>query len=246
MRNLILATALAFAVASTPLMAQEFNDKQKEQIENIVRELLTKKEPSIVMKAAQEQSKAERVEEEKKSAESFSKNKDKIVNDPNDPVIGNPKGDVTIVEFFDYNCGYCKKALPTVQKLLEEDKNVRFVFKEYPILSDTSRVAAKAALAANKQNKYMEMHVALMDHKGGYSENAVAELAKKIGLDVDKFKKDMASDEIAKHLEEDQNLGMEIGAHGTPTFIIGNKIVPGAMELEEFKGLVAEARKGTN
>ncbi len=235
-------TMAAPAFAQTPA-ADSFNAKQKEEIEKIVRELLTTKEPGIVMKAAQEQAKREHEEETKKASEAVSKNRDKLANNPLDPVAGNPKGDVTVVEFFDYNCGYCKKALPTVEKLLEEDKNVKVVFKEYPILSDSSRLAARAALAANKQKKYFEMHQALMAHKGGYTDASLLEVATKVGLNKDQFKKDYESAEIAKQIEDDQALGNEIGARGTPTFIINDKVVPGAMEYNELKDLVAAARK---
>ena len=239
---LVLSAALisgSVHAAETP--AADFTDKQKEQIETVVRDLLTKKDPEIVLTAAKEFQKKQDEENGKKAKDALGKNKDKLLN-PNDPYLGNPKADVTMVNFFDYNCGYCKKANAPMLKLIEGDKNVRFIMKEYPILAESSRVAARAALAAHKQKKYMELHNALMDNKGALSEDSIMEMAVKVGLDKDKLKKDMASPEIAAEIQANQDLGREIGAHGTPTFIIGDKVIPGAMELEEMKKLVDEAR----
>lgn len=239
------AFALALILFAGPAFAQDggFSDKQKEQIESIVRELITKKEPQIVMDAAREFQRKSEEESNKKASEAIGKYKDKLQNNPKDPILGNPKGDVTIVEFSDYNCGYCKKANETVRKLLEEDKNVKIVLKEYPILAESSRTAARAALAANKQKKFAEFHNALMDNKGSLSDDSIMEIAGKVGLDKDKLKKDMDSDEIKKTIDETLELGREVGARGTPTFIFGEKLVPGAMDVEEMKTTIAEIRK---
>lgn len=237
------AMALALVLVSGTAVAQDFSDKQKEQIEAIVRELITKKEPQIVMDAAREFQRKSEEESTKKASEAIGKYKDKLHNQPADPVVGNEKGDVTVVQFFDYNCGYCKKANETVRKLVETDKNVKIVMKEYPILSESSRTAARAALAANKQKKYFEFHNALMEHKGALSDDAIMEVAGKVGLDKDKLKKDMEGDDIKKEIETDLELGREVGARGTPTFIIEDKLVPGAMDIEELKSMIADARK---
>lgn len=246
MRNFLGALVLSAALISGSVHAAEtpaadFTDKQKEQIEAVVRDLLTKKDPEIVLTAAKEFQKKQDEENGKKAKEALGKNKDKLMN-PNDPFFGNAKGDVTIVEFFDYNCGYCKKANEPMRKLIESDKNVRIIMKEYPILAESSRVASRAALAANKQKKYVELHNALMENKGALSEDSIMEMAVKVGLDKDKLKKDMESPEVAAQIQANQDLGREVGAHGTPTFIVGDKVVPGAMELDEMKKLVEEAR----
>jgi protein-disulfide isomerase len=240
---LVLSAALmsgAVHAAETPVA--DFTDKQKEQIEAVVKNLLTKKDPEIVLTAAKEFQKKQDEENGKKAAEALGKNKDKLTGNAADPVIGNPKGDVVIVEFTDYNCGYCKKAHEPMMKMVEADKNVKFIIKEYPILAESSKIAAKAALAANLQKKYLPLHSALMENKGALSEDSIIELAVKAGLDKDKLKKDMESSEIAALIQGNQDLGREVGAHGTPTFIIGDKVVPGAMELDEMKKLVEEAR----
>ncbi len=246
MRNFLGALVLSAALISGAVHAAEapaadFTDKQKEQIEAVVRELLTKKDPEIVLNAAKEFQKKQDEENGKKAKEALGKNKDKLVG-KDDPIFGNPKADVTIVEFFDYNCGYCKKALEPMKKLVEADKNVRFVLKEYPILAPSSTTAAKAALAAHKQGKYMEVHNALMENKGALSDDSIIEMAVKAGADKEKLKKDMESAEVKAQLDATRTLGNEIGAHGTPTFVIGDKVVPGAMDVEEMKKLVEEQR----
>ncbi len=247
MRNLLGAIVLTAALISGAVHAAEtpaadFTDKQKEQIEAIVKNLLTNKDPEIVLNAAKEFQKKQDAENGKKAAEALGKNKDKLFNSSADPIFGNPKGDVTFAVFFDYNCGYCKKATEPMRKLIEADKNVKIVLKEYPILAESSRVAARAALAAQKQKKYAELHNALMDNKGALSEDSIMEMAVKAGLDKDKLKKDMESADVAAQLQANSDLGREIGAHGTPTFIIGDKIIPGAMELTEMKKLVDDVR----
>lgn len=247
MRNLLGALVLSAALISGAVHAAEtpaadFTDKQKEQIEAIVKNLLINKDPEIVLNAAKEFQKKQDAENGKKAAEALGKNKDKLFNTATDPFFGNAKGDVVLVEFFDYNCGYCKKAAEPIKKLVEADKNVKVVMKEYPILAESSRVAARAALAAQKQKKYTELHNALMDNKGALSEDSIMEMAAKAGLDKDKLKKDMESPEVLAQIQANADLGREIGAHGTPTFIVGDKVVPGAMELDEMKKLVDEAR----
>jgi protein-disulfide isomerase len=241
---LILALSAGSVSAQTAVAGEGFSDKQKEQIEEVVRNLLTSKDPGLVMKAAAEYQRKQEEETNKKSTEALGKNKDKLFKNSKDPFVGNEKGDVTVVQFFDYNCGYCKKVVDPLKKVLESDKNVKFVFKEYPILAESSRTAAKAALAADKQKKYFEMHNGLMENKGALSEDVILEIAGKIpGLDKDKLKKDMASPEVDAAITESLDLGREVGARGTPTFIVGDKVVPGAMDEAEMKALIADARK---
>lgn len=243
---LLFFAAPATVFAADPAPANGFTDAQKTQIEEVVRQLLTSKEPDLVMKAAQEYQRKQADEENKKAKEGIVKNKDKLFNDPKDPFLGNPKGDVVVVEFFDFNCGYCKKVLEPLQQLVKEDKNVKVILKEYPILSDSSKTAAKAALAAHKQGKYVEMHVALLQSKGGLGDDSIMEIAANTGLDKAKLKKDMEDPEIASQIAKSQDLGKEVGAHGTPAFIIGETLIPGAMSLSEFKEHVAKARTAKN
>ncbi|NTU76363.1 MAG: DsbA family protein [Alphaproteobacteria bacterium] len=235
-----LMPTLAFAV-DTP--AAPFTDAQKAAVEQIVRDLLTKKEPDLVIKAVQEIQGREEKETATKGKEAVIKNHDKIFNDASAPVGGNPKGDVTVVEFFDYQCGYCKMTQEIVGKLVAEDKNIKLVYKEYPILGPDSARVAKAALASVKQGKYVKFHDALMATKEPLADDALFRVAKDVGLDVEKLKKDMDDEAIEKMVKANREVGVEIGARGTPTFVIGEQVFPGAVPLESLKQAIAEARK---
>ncbi len=157
-------------------------------------------------------------------------------------VAGNPKGDVTIVEFFDYRCPYCKKGKQVVSDLLKQDGNIRLVLKEYPILSPESELAARAAVASVPQGKYWDFHLALMGAEE-LSEDAVFAIAKDVGIDVAKLKADMKSDKVDARLRDVQALGKAVGVDATPTFFIGDKPFTGVMTMDELKGAVAAARK---
>ena len=163
-------------------------------------------------------------------------------NDPNAPVLGNPDGDVTVVEFFDYNCPYCKRAAEDVQALLAADPNVRFVSREWPILGEGSVAAARAALAAREQGRYEEMHNALMADRSRKDEAAVLCIAAGLGLDMERLKADMNSDAVNDHLNMSGRLAEALGFTGTPAFVIGDEPVPGAVPLAVLQQAVAEAR----
>jgi len=160
------------------------------------------------------------------------------------PVGGNPNGDITLVEFFDYRCGFCKRVYPSILKLLKEDGNVRFVFKEFPILGLNSVYAARAALASRSQGKYLEFHDVLMKSKGSLGKNQVHRLAKSIGLDVDALKKELKQKktEISRIIDRNLKLAEELEITGTPAFVIGDDVIRGALTFEALKKLVADAR----
>jgi protein-disulfide isomerase len=157
-------------------------------------------------------------------------------------VAGNPKGDVTIVEFFDYRCPYCKKGKQIVSDLLKQDGNIRLVLKEYPILSPESELAAQAAVASVPQGKYWDFHLALMGAEE-LSEDSIFAIAKDVGIDVARLKIDMASAKVKARLKEVDALGKAVGVDATPTFFIGDKPFTGVMTLDELKQAVAAARK---
>lgn len=222
--------------------AESFTDAQRTEIENVVRELLTKKDPEIIATAVQELKRKSQMQSAADAKDALQKNHDKIFNDPDSFVGGNPKGDVTIVEFFDYQCGYCKMAHGFVQELLQDDKNIRFVYKEFPILGDGSLLASRAAIASIKQKKYEKFHNALMENKSQLSEDAIMNIAKTVGLDPDQLKKDMASEKVSQIIETDRELGNQLGIRGTPMFIIGEQTFPGALGLDQMKKAIEEAR----
>lgn len=170
--------------------------------------------------------------------------RDEIINDPASPVGANPQGDVTLVEFFDYNCPYCRKATPMLDELEQTDKELRLVFKEYPILGPGSFFAARAALASQKQGKYLSFHKAMMSHKGQITENSSLEIAAQVGLDVERLKKDMEDPAIDEAIKRNLTLAEALRISGTPTFIAGKQVRPGLLDLDTMKQFIAEARKG--
>ncbi len=165
-----------------------------------------------------------------------------LENDPNAPVLGNPQGDVTLVEFFDYNCPYCKDAATDLRKLIEGDPGLRVVMREFPILGEGSLAAAKAALAAREQGLYEAFHWALMAHRARKDEATVMRIAAEVGLDLDRLRADMESAEVAEHIRTSQDLAQTVGFNGTPAFVIGSEGVPGRVPLSEMRALVAMAR----
>lgn len=172
-------------------------------------------------------------------------NPDAVFRDPADPVVGNPAGDVSVVEFFDYGCPYCKLAAPNLERLYATDKGVRVVYKEFPILGPVSLFAAKAALAAGRQGKYEAFHNALMADQtieGKLTEAHVLEIAKTVRLDVERLKQDMNAPEIAAQIAATKALGTKLGVQTTPSLIFADKLMSGAMSYEAMTRTVAAAR----
>jgi protein-disulfide isomerase len=176
------------------------------------------------------------------AGEVLNDHRSEIFDDPATPVGGNPQGDVTIVEFFDYRCPYCKQVQPLLQALLDQDHKLRFIYKEMPVLGSASVVAARAALAAWRQGKYEAFHIAMMGTKGQITEGTVDKIAASVGLDVNWLKQDMANPEILQALKINLALAHALNIHGTPGFIIGNRILAGALDLDTLKNMIAAAR----
>ena len=172
---------------------------------------------------------------------------DEIFRDPMAPVGGNSEGDVTLVEFFDYNCPYCRQVAPTLVELRRADPRLRLVYKEFPILGPGSEAAAKAALAAVRQGKYEALHDTLMQIEGKVAEAAVFQAAMTAGLNVEQLKRDMADPALDEAIARNRALAAELGINGTPGFVIADRVIPGLAEKEALEGLIAEARsKGTS
>lgn len=240
-----LVPALGFAadvVAPAPVVGKTFSDAQRAEIEDIVKGYLTERHPEVIMEAMKELQKRDQSDSDVKSKEAISTSKDKIFHDPTSPVGGNVKGDVIVVEFFDYQCGYCKSSESSVEKLLKEDKNVKLIYKDFPILGPASVEAAKAALASVSQGKYVKFHDALMNKKDHFSGEMIYDIAKDVGLDIVKLKKDMQDDAITKIIEANIKLGSDIGVRGTPLFIIGDQVYPGAVPYEQMKKAIEDTR----
>ena len=165
-----------------------------------------------------------------------------LESDPNAPNLGDPEGDVTVVEFFDYNCPYCRSAGQTLQALLAADANVRVIYRELPILGEDSVIAARAALAAREQGKYEAFHWALMNGEGRVTEAIIFKLARDLGMDVAKLEVDMVSPAVEAHIALSNALAQQLGFTGTPAFIVGDKTAPGMLSFDEITRLVADAR----
>jgi protein-disulfide isomerase len=217
--------------------------KQRKEIESIIKDyLLNNPEIMLEVQTALE-NKLEKASAEKTAA-AIKGNAAEIYRPPFSPVVGDAKGDVTVVEFFDYNCGFCKKALADVAKFMEQDKKVKLVFKELPILAKGSEEAARVSLAAKLQGKYWEFHRAMLGSSGQANEAAALRVAEKIGLDMTKLKKDMASREVAKEIADTRALADKLQVRGTPFFMVADRIIPGAPGdlLEQMTKYVADVR----
>ena len=166
----------------------------------------------------------------------------KVREDLGDPVMGNPDGKITLYEFSDYNCGYCKRIFEPIQQLLRGNPDVRLVIKEFPILSQSSLVAAKAAIAAEMQGKFGAYHVAMMTYRGQITNDVVMRLAAQAGVDEKQLKLDMESQKAAAIIQRTREAAMALEINGTPGIVIGNKVVPGAIGLDELIKLIAEER----
>jgi protein-disulfide isomerase len=211
------------------------------RVEQLTRDYLTNN-PEILVEMTNELDKRQAAEQSVQQQKAVSQNADAIFRSPVSHVAGNPNGDVSVVEFFDYNCSYCRRSLPVVLKLINEDAKVRLVLKELPILSDDSVAAAKLALAANKQGKYFEMHQKLFVEPGKADKEKALRGAKELGLDVDQLAEDP---DIKKALDEAKNLAQKLDLKGTPLFLIGDRMIPGAPDdlFDQLKARVAEVRQ---
>jgi len=196
----------------------------------------------VVTEALQEAERREQEAQQKRAAEAIRAHLAQLTQDPGNPVGGNPQGRVTIVEFFDYQCGYCKREAVELTKLLQTDSDIRLVYKDLPILGPPSVFAARAALAAQKQGKHEALHAALMATSEGLTEQSVLQVATQAGLDIAQLEKDMGDPSVAATLDRNFRLQRALNIQGTPALIVGTELIPGAAGLETLKALVARAR----
>ncbi|MGB0843464.1 MAG: DsbA family protein [Alphaproteobacteria bacterium] len=222
-------------------VAQDSKFVEKDEFEAMVTKYLLEN-PEVITNALEMAQIRQEERELAMAAAAITDQADLIYASTGSPVMGNAEGDATIVEFFDYQCGYCKRAATGLFAASKADGNVRIVLKEFPILGPASLVAAKAALAAKNQGKYDEMHMALINFKGRLSESAIKGIARDQGLDVLKLELDMDSPSVQKEIAETRALAQSLGINGTPAFIVNDTLVPGAVPTEQLMQLVAEER----
>lgn len=222
----------------------DFTPDQRRAIEAIVKDYLIQN-PEIFLEVQSALEIKLAKEEAERTKALVAEHAKEIYRAPGAPVAGNADGDITVVEFFDYNCGYCKRGFSEVAKLLEQDKNVRFVFKEFPILRDESEQAARVALAARLQGKYWEVHRDLISTKGLVNEEVGLKVAEAHGLDMVKLKADMASAEVTAELDRVKELARKLSINGTPHFLVGDRSIGGAPDnlFDLLEQHVVELRK---
>ena len=239
--------ALAALVAPKAASAQSFTDTQKSDIEAIVKNYLVS-HPEVLEEAMNELSKRQAAAEDQKHQESIAKNSDTIFNSPRGVVLGNKNGDVTFVEFFDYNCGYCKRAMADMLDLMKTDPKLKVVLKEFPVLSPGSVEAAQVAVAVRMQDptgkKYLDFHQKLLGGRGPADKAHAMAAAKDAGVDMARLEKDLASPEVKATIEENFKLAEAMGMNGTPSYVIGKDVVVGAIGLDGLKEKVSMARCG--
>lgn len=223
--GLIIAVPLSFAAA------EPFSTEKREEIHKIIKDYLLAN-PEVLRDALVELERRQQAEQVAQTRGLISKNAEAMFQSEHTYVAGNPDGDITLVEFFDYNCGFCKRSMESVIGLIESDPNVRVVMREFPILGQGSLIASRAALASRKQNKYWDFHVALMKARSLQTEAQVMRVAESVGLDIEKLKKDMEGPEIVLSIKEGYDLAQALGIQGTPTFVLDDQIIPNATNIQ--------------
>lgn len=216
---------------------------QTREIEGLIGRYL-RENPTVIVEAIQNLQRRDRENRNQQAAQNLVRYRQKLINNPTTPFAGKKDASVTVVEFFDYRCPYCKRMLPAIERLLRDDGDVRYVFKEYPILTAESRIAAQVALAAWKidRQRYFALHAALMGARGTLSKDRIMQIAEKSGLDMVRLLGAMKSPEVANEIQANARLAGQMGITGTPAFIIGERIVPGAIDYTTLQKMIAEAR----
>lgn len=240
----IVLAALLGAAPPAARAAETSMPTDRQALEQVIHDYILS-HPEVVIDALKAADAREKAQHEDDTRAAIVQRGDELIRDPASPVGGNPDGDVTIVEFFDYRCPYCKQVEPTLEALLKSDGKLRIVYKEFPILGPDSVIAAQVSLAALKQSpqKYARLHATLMNAKGQLSQDTVLKAAETVGLDIARIKTEMKAPEIAALIKRNFDLAEALGISGTPAFIVGGAMAPGAVDLETLKKMVADARK---
>jgi protein-disulfide isomerase len=237
-----LLAGIMLSASAPATSADEPTALSVEQVEKIVREYLLR-EPQVVYEALQELQRRQAEATAARQRAAIVENRSELLNDPASPVGGDPDGDVTLVEFFDYRCAYCRRVVSSMRALLDEDRDLRVVFKELPVLGPDSERAARAALASRRQGGYVPFHFALMAAED-LSLSGIRAAAEAVGLDADELEADMMSAEVNAAIQANYALADELGIEGTPAFVIGTQLIPGAVDKARLEQLIREARSG--
>ncbi|MGB6976255.1 MAG: DsbA family protein, partial [Gammaproteobacteria bacterium] len=260
MKKIALITSLSMAgalcLSTTTLAATKTNGHsgdpalspaQTKEIQQVVHDYLVNN-PEVLVEASQALQQKEVAKMQSTARDAIGKNAKALFNDPVSPVIGNPNGNVTVVEFMDYQCGHCKEMSPIIEGIIKQDPELRVVIKQLPIFGESSEFAAKAALAAQKQGKFAAFHQALMKATAPLSHDSVMAIAKSVGLNTEQLQQDMKDDVFDQQLKANMQLAQTLGLVGTPAFIIGNRqnsknaFMPGATSAQNMQQLINQVR----
>ncbi len=200
--------------------------------------------PEVIEQSLQAMEAKREAEQKERQKVALKTKQDELLHDPLSPISGNPKGEITLVEFYDYRCGFCKKAASAVTELQKVDPRVRVVYKDFPILGEPSELAAKAALASYAQGKHQAFHEALLESHADMTKESLLKIAARVGLDTKRLEADMANPKWQSVIAKNRALARELGISGTPGFIVGNELVPGWLDLNGLKELIARVGQG--
>ena len=237
---LVVMVVLSFN-ANAQQSSAPVSDLQRQQVEEIIRDYLLKN-PQLIVEVLQRLEAQQQAEREQAFKTNLATVRPELFDNPDAPSMGNAEGKTVIVEFSDYNCPYCKRMAPIVKDAVAKNPDLKVVMIEYPILGPGSTYAARAALAAKYQNKYSEAHLGLFEHKGPLNPGAVDRVMSKVGLNMEQLKRDMKRPEIDTALSRNLQIGQSLNIQGTPAFIGGEEVRPGAVSAAEFAKLVEAAK----
>jgi protein-disulfide isomerase len=243
----ICAALLIAAAVPGSTRAQDISKAQRSTIEKIVHDYIVS-HPEVLQEAMNELEKRQQAAEAEKHKTAVKQHAQALFNSPDQVTLGNPYGNVTFVEFFDYNCGYCKRAMSDMLTLMKGDPKLKVVLKEFPVLGPGSVEAARVAVAVRMQDKtgkkYLEFHQKLLGGRGHADKARALAVAKEVGVDMAQLEKDMAGPEVDKTLKQDFKLAEALGLNGTPSYVIGDNVIVGAIGLQGLKEKINAARCG--
>jgi protein-disulfide isomerase len=240
-----LSAGVVLALAGTPMQQARAADLSEKQIGAILEKLLLER-PEIIVWALESYQQKQETEQQRQQREQLSSRSGELFTKDGDPFIGNPNGKIILVEFFDYRCGYCKRVVGDVVALTKSNKDLKVVFKELPILGDPSVVATRVSLAVNlvAPEKYGEFHKAVMLSRGAVDQASLLRVAARMGIDSDAVKAKLEARQVATAIRENYELADQLGIRGTPAFVIGDQVIPGAADKATLERLIQEQREG--
>jgi protein-disulfide isomerase len=244
--SLSILGALTLLVAGCATTAKETKSGSalSQDVTDAAIERYIRAHPEVILQSLQAMEAKREAELKERQKAALTAKQDELLHDPASPVSGNPKGEITLVEFFDYRCGFCKKAASAVMELQMEDRRVRVVYKDFPILGEPSELAAKAALASRAQGKHQAFHEALLASHADMTKKEILKIASSVGLDARRLEADMTNPKWQAAIDKNRALARELGISGTPGFIVGNELVAGWLDLKGLKELIARAGHG--